>query len=95
MASGLAVVAYNYAAARMHITHGETGVLVPYGQSQAFVDAAAKLVREPQSLHQIRRQAREYVASIDWQGVVERFVSLLTGSLVQSHPVSNLAISGR
>jgi glycosyltransferase involved in cell wall biosynthesis len=29
MASGLVVVAYNYAAAHMHITHGETGVLVP------------------------------------------------------------------
>ena len=94
MASALVVVAYNYAAARMHITHGETGVLVPYGQSQAFVDAAVKLAREPQSLHQIRRQAREYVASIDWQGVVERFVSLLTGALMQSHPVSNPAISG-
>jgi glycosyltransferase involved in cell wall biosynthesis len=86
MASGLVVVAYNYAAARMHITSGETGVLVPYGKSQAFIDAALKLAREPQSLHQIRRQAREYVVSINWQGVVERFVSLLTGALVQSHP---------
>jgi glycosyltransferase involved in cell wall biosynthesis len=30
MASGLGVVAYDYAAARMHITHGATGVLAPY-----------------------------------------------------------------
>ena len=29
MASGLAVVAYDYAAAKMHITHNKTGVLVP------------------------------------------------------------------
>ena len=29
MASGLAVVAYDYAAARAHIAHGETGVLAP------------------------------------------------------------------
>src|SRR5919201_2990668 len=47
MASGLGVVAYNYAAAYMHMTHGETGVLVPYGKPQAFIDAAVKLAREP------------------------------------------------
>ena len=45
MASGLAVVAYDYAAARMHIAHGETGVLVPLGDARAFVTAAAALAR--------------------------------------------------
>jgi glycosyltransferase involved in cell wall biosynthesis len=85
MASGLGVVAYNYAAAHMHITHGETGVLVPYGASQAFVDAAARLARAPQSLQQLRRQARAYVATIDWQGVVEQFTTLLTGALGPHH----------
>ena len=43
MASGLVVVAYNYAAAHMHMTHGETGVLIPYGEPQAFIDAAVQL----------------------------------------------------
>jgi glycosyltransferase involved in cell wall biosynthesis len=77
MASGLVVVAYDYAAARMHLTHGETGVLVPYGEAQAFVDAAAQLAREPLPLHHIRRQARASAARIDWQCVVERFETLL------------------
>jgi glycosyltransferase involved in cell wall biosynthesis len=81
MASGLVVVAYNYAAAQMHITHGETGVLVPYGESKAFIDAAARLARAPQSLQKLRQQARAYVAAIDWQRVVERFATLLTGAL--------------
>lgn len=80
MASGLAVVAYDYAAARMHITHGETGVLAPYGDAKAFVDLAAKLAREPQSFCKIRRQAREYVAAIDWRPIVERFATLLMGT---------------
>jgi glycosyltransferase involved in cell wall biosynthesis len=84
MASGLVVVAYNYAAARMHITPGETGVLVPYGKPQAFVDAAARLARAPQSLPQIRRQARAYGAAIDWQQVVERFATLLTSALSEA-----------
>jgi glycosyltransferase involved in cell wall biosynthesis len=92
MASGLVVVAYNYAAAHMHVTHGETGVLVPYGEPQAFIDAALTLACEPQSLDQMRQQARAYTTSIDWQCVVERFVTLLTEALGESHsaPVSAL-----
>jgi glycosyltransferase involved in cell wall biosynthesis len=92
MASGLVVVAYNYAAAHMHITHGETGVLVPYGEPQAFVDAAVKLVPEPQSLYKIRQQARAYVTSLNWQCVVERFVTLLTGALGESHTTLTSAL---
>jgi glycosyltransferase involved in cell wall biosynthesis len=93
MASGLVVVAYNYAAAHLHMTHGETGVLVPYGEPQAFVDAAVKLARAPQSLHTIRQHARAYAASLDWQCVVEKFVAFLTGALDATHtaPASALA----
>ena len=80
MASGLVVVAYDYAAAKLHIRHGETGVLVPYGDSKAFADSAASLVWESQTIHRIRQQAREYVASIKWSRVVERFESLVTGA---------------
>ena len=80
MASGLAVVAYDYAAAHMHLT-GETGVLVPYGDAQAFVEAAAQLARKPWPWRQMRRQARAYAARIDWQRVVERFETLLTSAL--------------
>ena len=92
MESGLVVLAYNYAAAHIHMTHGETGVLVPYGEPQAFIDAAVKLARAPQSLDTIRRQARAYVASVEWQCVVERFVTLLTGALVESHTAPTLAL---
>jgi glycosyltransferase involved in cell wall biosynthesis len=88
MASGLVVVAYDYAAAHMHITHGETGVLVPYGDSQAFVRAAGKLAYEPQSLAKMRRQARTHAASLDWQRVVDRFAALLTGALDQHDTAS-------
>ena len=88
MASGLMVVAYDYAAARMHITHGETGVLVPYGDSQAFVRAAAKLAREPQSLAKMRKQACMHATSLDWQRVVDRFAALLTGALNQHDTAS-------
>src|SRR5271166_5817425 len=77
MASGLAVVAYNYAGARLHIANGETGVLVRFGDAKAFVDSACGLVRAPETVARIRRQAREYVARLNWQRVVERFETLL------------------
>jgi glycosyltransferase involved in cell wall biosynthesis len=80
MASGLVVVAYDYAAAKLHIKHKETGVLVPYGDSKAFIDSSASMVWESQAINRIRQQAREYVASIQWSRVVERFEMLVTGS---------------
>src|SRR5262249_54949594 len=81
MASGLVVVAYDYAAARAHIRHGETGLLVPYGDARAFVEAAVGLARSPASLPALRQQAREQALSLDWGQVVARFEALLTGAL--------------
>ncbi len=78
MASGLVVVAYDYAAAGMHITHGETGVLARCGASAAFMEGAATLARSPRSLERMRREARLHAISVDWQRVVSRFETLLT-----------------
>src|SRR5262249_26063277 len=80
MASGLAVVAYDYAAARAPIAHGATGVLAAYGDAAMFIEAAVGLARAPQSMASMRRQAREYAVGIDWEPAVKRFVALLTGS---------------
>jgi len=77
MASGLAVVAYNYAGAWLHIANGETGVLVRFRDAKAFVDSACGLVRALETVARIRRQARQYVARLNWQRVVERFETLL------------------
>ena len=87
LASGLAVVAYDYAAARMHIVQGKTGILVPYGDAGGFVAAAAQLVREPQLLDAIRQQARTAVATVDWQRTIERFETLLVNVHVQHRAV--------
>ena len=81
MASGLAVVAYDYAAAGIHIARGESGVLVPRGDSGGFVEAAARLARRPASLADMRRRARAHAAAVDWSSVVEPFEALLTGGV--------------
>jgi len=84
MASGLVVVAYDYAAAKLHIKHRETGVLVPYGDGEAFADSAASLVWDLPAIQRMRSNARQYVASIQWSRVVEKFESLLTGAVDSS-----------
>jgi glycosyltransferase involved in cell wall biosynthesis len=79
MASGLAVVAYAHAGARMHIADGETGVLVPYRDAPAFVARAAALARARARLPELRRRARAHAVTADWQSIVERFLMLLSG----------------
>jgi glycosyltransferase involved in cell wall biosynthesis len=47
MAAGLAVVATDVGGARDQIIHGETGLLVPRGDSHALAEAVAELARDP------------------------------------------------
>jgi glycosyltransferase involved in cell wall biosynthesis len=84
MASGLAVVAYYYAAAKLHLAHEETGLLAPCGDSKAFVASAARLVSETRLLYKLRTQAREYAASLSWARVIETFESWLVGAVTES-----------
>lgn len=77
MASGLTVVAYDYAAAHQHISHGETGLLAPLGDAQAFVQAAASTATERGSARAIGLRARGYAGALDWPSVVERFLTIL------------------
>jgi hypothetical protein len=79
MASGLAVVAYDYAAARVHVENGVTGALARPGDARGFVDAAVALVRSPAALSAMRRRARAAMEAVEWSCVVERFEQLLLG----------------
>ena len=56
MASGLAVVAYDDAAARVHVEHGVTGALARPGDGRRFIEAAVALARTPESLPAMRRR---------------------------------------
>jgi glycosyltransferase involved in cell wall biosynthesis len=93
MASGLAVIAYDYAAAGVHIRHGESGILVPFADSRAFVAEATTLVRLPRLPARIRQKARASVVCVDWERVVEQFELILTGA--QEPDVAELALGRR
>ena len=69
MASGLAIVAFDYAAAREHIVHGENGVLAPLGEGAAFERAAADLIGDAARIGRFGRNARLTAERIDWDQV--------------------------
>jgi glycosyltransferase involved in cell wall biosynthesis len=79
LASGLAVVAYDYAAAREHVRPGRTGALVPMGDAAGFLSAATVLARSPETLRWMGAEAGASVQELGWDRVVDRFVALLAG----------------
>ncbi len=92
MASGLAVLAFDYAAARQHIRDGENGYKVPFGDEDAFVAKALALVSAP-NLDQVRVEARASARKVRWKKVVRRFQQNLIEMIQrQGHDISKLDI---
>jgi len=71
MASGLAVVAYDYAAARQHIVDGENGFAVPFDDEAAFLAKSLQAARS--DLAALREEARASARKVRWKKVVKRF----------------------
>jgi len=82
MASGLAVVAYDYAAARQHIRHARSGLLVPLGDREAFVRQARLLAHDPQLVRALGREARITAEQLGWDAVVSQFEAALKSLLM-------------
>lgn len=81
MASGLPIVAYDYAAAAEHLQHQHSGLLAHYGQSDKFTAFAGTMAaihqNDPQSFAAMGRHARHKAESLDWRCVVQQMESLL------------------
>jgi glycosyltransferase involved in cell wall biosynthesis len=77
MASGLAVVAYDYAAARQHIVHGRSGLLAPLGDRIGFVEHAAVLAHDQTRVRTLGRNAREATQLPRWETVLQEFEAVL------------------
>lgn len=77
LASGLPVVAYDYAATGEHVRHGRNGVAVPYGDATAFVDHAAALASDADRLRRLGAAARETAERLDWSVIAGEFARTL------------------
>lgn len=78
LASGLAVVAFDYAAARQYIRHGESGLLAPYGEREAFVDLAQRLAADRALLAQLKAGALAAARALSWDAVIDALETVLT-----------------
>lgn len=77
MASGLPVVAFDTAAAGMHVRNGENGCLVPVGDTAAFTHAATQLAVDAALRARLGRAARATAQALDWPRVLEGFEAAL------------------
>lgn len=77
MASGLAVLAYDYAAAREHIRHDVNGLLAPFNDSASFYQQAIALVQIPDRIERLRLNARKSIEQLTWPTVMGQLESTL------------------
>lgn len=86
MASGLAVVAHDYAAARQHIGHWRSGLLSPPGDDAAFIRQAVSLAQDLEGARVMGREARAVAERLSWDSVVGDFERVLAQSVAESEP---------
>lgn len=66
-ACGTPVVATDVPGLRDSVRHGETGLLVPFGDAGAFADAIASILADPAKAESMRGKALEWAAEHDWE----------------------------
>jgi glycosyltransferase involved in cell wall biosynthesis len=79
LSSGIAVVAFRYAAAAQHIRDGENGVTVLFGDRDGFIRASVDLMRDRERLVRLGRAARATMSTVDWADIVSQFEGTLVG----------------
>jgi glycosyltransferase involved in cell wall biosynthesis len=72
MASGLAIVAFNYAAALEYLEDCKSGLLAPYDDRKEFIDRAFFLAGCRELVEKLRRRAQAIAESCTWESVIFR-----------------------
>jgi glycosyltransferase involved in cell wall biosynthesis len=93
MASGLAVVAFDYAAAQRLIRHGENGALAPYNDTAAFVATAARTATDLANCRVLGRRARASVMALDWDGIAAQVEGVMASVMRQVEPAGDYAFA--
>lgn len=88
MASGLPVLAYNYAAAAQVIEHGRNGWLVPFDDAQAYVQAAGAVSATASEWRALGAQAVQAAARNAWDSIISQIERVLRQVLNDSNAKS-------
>jgi len=85
MASGLAVVAYDYAAAEQHIRHGVSGLLAKFDDAAEFTSLAVSLASDRERVKRLGSAARAVTDNLDWSWIVSEFEAVLLELAANGH----------
>ncbi len=92
MASGLAVVAFDHAAAGQLITPGENGLLARLEDSQAFCHAARSLAGQLPTARALGARARTDMSRLDWGRILEAIEAEYAAALISPGAVPRPAL---
>jgi glycosyltransferase involved in cell wall biosynthesis len=76
MASGLAVLAFEHAAAAELIRHGQNGLLAPCDDEDAFIRRGVDMARQAQLTQELRQNARASTLTQDWSHIASQVESV-------------------
>ena len=93
MASGLPVLAYDYAAAAQLIEPGDNGLLATYGAAPDLISLAERLVADPQHARRMGVAARRTAERLGWDTVIGQVEALFNAVARGGHGVSALPLS--
>ena len=85
MASRLAIVAFDYGAARQYLRHRTSALLAPFSAGARFVEAAQELAADPRLREQVREAAAEIARGLTWAHVIDELEAILVELVTRSH----------
>ena len=95
LASGLPVMAYQYAAAALLVRDGVNGGLAPFNDAASFQARTIALLDDLPRLAAMRERARDSAESLDWDGIVQGieqvYASAIDGTSVALRAGSQLS----
>jgi glycosyltransferase involved in cell wall biosynthesis len=91
MASGLAVVAFDYAAARQYLRHESSALLAPYDDAAALVGMAERLAGDAELRLRMRQESRRIAETVSWGRAADDLERVLRGITVARRPSADLA----
>jgi len=84
MASRLAIIAFDDAAAREHLQHGKSALLAPLSDEVGFTDNLRQALKRPELVEELRSQALVKARQLSWDQIVDQFMETLLGPGTQS-----------
>ena len=93
MASGLAVVAFDYAAAHRLIRHGDNGALAPFADNASFVATAARTAADLATCRAFGLRARTSVMALDWDSIATQVEGVMASVMRVIEPADGYAFA--